>query len=187
MLRPLERDRFRELYRCHIDRDFPADERPPERMFADGLDRGLYTGYIYVEDDEERGYAFLIERSGAVMLFLFAVYDGYRGRGVGTRFMRELLEMIRGRRCIVLEAERPETAENAEERTVREKRIGFYERLGYTAYREIDYEVYHVPMWLMVHPLGNLLPPARKVADAMRGFYSYAKGLPLRTSLFREE
>ena len=104
------------------------------------------------------------------------------GRGSCASFWNELRAIAQK-----LEAERPETAENDEERTVREKRIGFYERLGYVAYREIDYEVYHVPMWLMVHPLGNPLPSARETADAMRGFYSYAKGLPLRTSLFREE
>ena len=187
MIRPLDRAEFSELYRKHIDLDFPPDEIPPEGMFANGLDEGLFSGYMYVEDDEERGYAFLIERQNAVMLFLFAVYDGYRGQGVGTRFMQELLDMISDRDYIVLEAERPETAENDEERRVREKRLSFYEHLGYVADRRIDYEIYYVPMWLMAHPLAKPVPASEELAAAMRMFYSHVKGLPLRTSLFEEE
>lgn len=185
MIRPLERDKFHSLYRAHIERDFPPDEIPPEGMFARMLDEDEdLHGYMYSEQDVDMGYAFVRIRGRAAFLFLFAVYDEYRGAGVGTRFMRELFDEIRGCDYIVLEAERPETAGSDEERAVRERRLRFYEHLGYTADRSIDYVVYYVPMWLMVRPLAGEAPRGEALGAAMRGFYKFAKGLPLRTDLF---
>lgn len=185
MIRPLERDKFHALYQQHIDRDFPPDEIPPERMFARMLDEDSNLhGYMYLEDSEERGYAFVRRNGRAAFLFLFAVYDEYRGSGVGTQFMRELFDELADCDYIVLEAERPETAETDDDRALRERRLRFYERLGYTADRSIDYVIYYVPMWLMTHPLAGEAPRGEALGAAMRGFYGFAKDLPLKTDLF---
>lgn len=185
MIRPLERDEFHTLYQRHIERDFPPDEIPPEHHFARMLDEDhdLHS-YMYHENGEELGYAFVRVKDGAAFLFLFAIYDGHRGSGHGSKFMRELFDELRDCRYIVLEAERPESAENAADLDERERRLRFYEALGYAADRSIDYVIYYVPMWLMVRPLAGDAPHGEALGAAMRDFYGHIPGLPLKTDLF---
>ena len=185
MLRPLKRESFSALFREHIEHDFPPDEIPPEHHFARMLDedRDLHS-YMYSEDGEDMGYAFVRIKDGAAFLFLFAIYDGVRGSGHGTRFMRELFDELRDCAYIVLEAERPEDADSAADREERERRLRFYERLGYTADRSIDYVIYYVPMWLMTRPLAGEAPRGDALGAAMRGFYGHVPNLPLKTDLF---
>ncbi len=185
MIRPLDRSEFSELYRGHIDHDFPPDEIPPEHIFERMLDEDEnLRGYMYSEDGEDRGYAFVRVQNGDAFLFLFAIYDEYRGTGLGTRFMRELFDELHDCRYILLEAERPEDAESDADRAVRERRLRFYEHLGYVADRSIDYAVYHVPMWLMTRDLAGKAPRGQDLAKAIRGFYSGAPGLPIKTEPF---
>lgn len=186
MLAPLViDDNFHRFYTEHVARDFPPDEVPDEKGLRMLLQNRVYDGYLRVgEDGETEGYALLGRQHGFAFLFLYAVEPQLRGQGVGSAFMRELFELCADDDFIVLEVERPECAENADELAVRERRIRFYEHLGYEICRKVDYSVYHVPMWLMAKPLGRAEQPSpSELAAAMRKAYSHAKGLPLTTDL----
>lgn len=185
MLAPLTLDDFHRFYTEHVARDFPPDEVPPEKGLKSLLERRVYDGYLRVgKDGEPEGYALLRRHNGAAFLFLYAVEPQLRGHGVGSAFMRELFDLCADDDFLVLEVERPECAENADELAVRERRIRFYEHLGYEICRSVDYSIYHVPMWLMAKPLGRSEAPSpAELAAAMRGFYDHAPGLPMTTDL----
>lgn len=185
MLAPLPLENFHRFYAEQVARDFPPDEVPDEKGLKSLLENRVYDGFVRVgEDGETEGYALLGRYPGFAFLFLYAVEPRLRGQGVGSAFMRELFELCADADYLVLEVERPECAVGAEERAVRERRVRFYEHLGYEICRKVDYSVYRVPMWLMAKPLAKPEQPSpAELAEAMRKAYSHAKNLPLTTDL----
>ena len=90
--------------------------------------------------DEEMPVAtcrfFLNEEKGAYILGRIAVQKEYRGQNLGAYVLRAAEEEIRkqGGRCISLHAQ--------------EGASGFYEKQGYDAYGEIDYEEDCPHIWM---------------------------------------
>jgi hypothetical protein len=104
---------------------FPDKERAPfDSLFADDvlamLDGQLPVGILVLRDLGETGWRFV--RYLAV---------GPKGGGLGSRMWQLLVEASRDYSRIVLDVEDPEEPGIApEERELRLRRIGFYERLG---------------------------------------------------------
>jgi GNAT superfamily N-acetyltransferase len=101
-------------------------------------------------------------------LLYLAVEERYRGLGIGAHFYQALTATLqtdaiyRGGELsgILYEVERPELAGSEAERTIRQRRIAFYERYGAHVLQGIDYiqpavsdDQYPVPLYLMYHPL----------------------------------
>lgn len=86
----------------------------------------------------------------------FAISDSMRGKGLGTKALTDFMKETGNE--VLLEVERPEAGEQAQHR------IGFYQRLGFVAHPEIDYnqppyspENISTPLLLMTH--GNVQIP----------------------------
>jgi hypothetical protein len=87
-----------------------------------------------------------------VLISLFAVFEDYRGKGIGTAFMDALKTLYMEKRGIIVEVEKPECAESKEELESRNRRIEFYQKSGFHQIQGIDYTIWDVPMHLMVFP-----------------------------------
>lgn len=121
-------------------------------------------------------------------LLYLAVNEHCRGLGIGAHFYRSLSSALqtdalyRGGELsgIIYEVERPELAGSEAERTIRQRRIAFYERLGAHILQGIDYvqpavsdTQSSVPLYLMYHPLTRDFPSKQLCA----WFYELAFGL----------
>ena len=177
-IRKVEEDEFPELFREHITSDFPRTEYPPYGKFLESLRLSRRGLYFCGEDGEKLAYAFIdsVAESRYVMIFLYAVMAGGRGRGTGTRFMQALFEEYGSMDGIILEVEKPEEASSEAERSIRERRISFYQRLGYQMVREIDYCIYGVPMYIMVKPLLQELVQPDELVDEIYRLYRGSMG-----------
>ncbi len=118
------------LYRA-AGADFPKSELKPLCSVVWYCLRGRYRCYTLTHEGEARGYAmlFLPGDGGEKLIDYLAVFKKDRGRGYGS----ELLRLLREREGpTVLESEDPDFSHGDADRAVREKRLAFYFRAGYT-------------------------------------------------------
>lgn len=106
-------------------------------------------------------YAFLLRAPEAksLLLLLYAVEPEMRGSGVGSDFLRTLLERASGAAGLYAEVEKEELAPDAAERRTRARRIAFYERLGFSRGEGLYYS-------LLPPPADPRHPDAAPVAGA---------------------
>ena len=94
-------------------------------------------------------YAFLLRapKAKSLLLLLYAVEPEMRGSGVGSAFLRTLLERASGAAGLYAEVEKEELAPDAAER-----RIAFYERLGFSRGEGLYYYLFYRPLADPRHP-----------------------------------
>jgi ribosomal protein S18 acetylase RimI-like enzyme len=121
-LRVMHKDEFPRVYRL-IEMSFPPEEyRPYEEELA-LFDCPNHTTLVIETDGLLQAFVSeWILRDTRFVEFL-AVSPDARGSGLGTEIMREYLN--RSTSCIVLEVEAPESL-------IAQRRVAFYERLGFT-------------------------------------------------------
>jgi len=149
MIRKLEIEEVKNLYREHIKKDFPKNERPPSFVIKNNLKNNIQEGFIYVKDDTELGYATIYLSEESILISLFGVFEGSRGKGIGTNFIKEICDHYDTKKSIFVEVEKPELAKSEEGKKVSERRISFYKKAGFSLYKDIDYTIFGVPMYLM--------------------------------------
>ncbi len=104
--------------------DFPADERKSREKTVEMIREGRYDLFL-AEEESIEAYMLAYKSPGKSILFMdfFAVFSEFRGKGVGTRFLTELMRMYK---YIVFEVE----LSDADPCSVTTKREMFYRRLG---------------------------------------------------------
>ena len=135
VVRELQIDEVREVYRKYLTEDFPPDELRPLYMIEEAMQEKRYTCFgCFDEDGAFVGYAFFASREtdrGKDYLFDYlAVVREKRDKGIGTAFFGGLYEALKDAASVVGEVENPDYAESEEERAYREWRIKFYLRNG---------------------------------------------------------
>jgi len=147
IIKELSDSELLEMYEKYINEHFPADEVKPvetiERMLAEdfyyGL--GLYDASEDFEEEMEKdwleklplmGYAFFVKDTKENMLLLdyFAVLEEYRNSGWGSIFLDKMRDIAEDYKGILLETEDIDFSKDEEERSLRERRDGFYTRNG---------------------------------------------------------
>jgi GNAT superfamily N-acetyltransferase len=134
---------------------FPEAERDPVEAIAASLnpaDPGTEVTHMraLVEHEAAVGFTLFSSYPEYYLGFLkfIAVREDIRGKGYGPILLQDAMEQLRadGVRAtgwpylgLVLEVERPETAENAQDRQLRERRIQFYRRNGARMIEGVDY------------------------------------------------
>ena len=151
MVRKLEIKELGKLYRKHIKRDFPPIERAPCFVIKRNMKNNVQEGLIYVNKNEELGYSINSVIGEVVLISLFAVFNGNRGSGIGTKFLEEIIKYYDNKRMIIVEVEKPENAKSYEEKSVCKKRISFYEKQVFEIRKDIEYSIFGLPMYLMVY------------------------------------
>jgi len=129
----LNEDQVKEIYYRHICEDFPADERKPYWKIQQYLRKGKYLCLgMFGQEGELLVYAFFMKTANVqdpLLLDYYAVVSNKRSHGYGSIFLRLLGDHIT--QNIVGEVEDPSATRVAEERTNRQRRIGFYLKNGF--------------------------------------------------------
>lgn len=120
----------KQLYDTHMRRDFPQDEIKPWEVTVKLYEKGIYEMLEAYSGGEMVGYIWMVCSAGDVALIDYlAVLPEYRGGGVGTEILKELVQRYRSRnKDLILESEFPDTAPEPQ---IAKKRLGFYARAGF--------------------------------------------------------
>jgi len=150
-----------------IERDFPKVERPPRERFIASAARGAFVLLTYEREGEAAAYAVLTDTfsTGTTLLYFLGIDPKLRGQGIGGAFVRELLATWPDT-VFVTEAERPDQAADEGERELRMRRLGVYERLGFSVL-DVRYRIFGVDMHLMAK--GEF--ETRRAGEILRALY----------------
>ena len=169
-----ERD-YPEFLRLYTD-SFPEEERRPYADTADLANFILSNGdrfHILAAREADRFVGFITYWQFPDYIYgeHFAIIPEMRGRNIGAHMMRHLLDNVSHN--MILEVELPETE-------IARRRIGFYERLGFTPHPEIPYiqppyspGLQELPLMLMTHGDVDLSDWRKAVAPILRNVYNY--------------
>lgn len=149
-IRRIGTEEVREIYRTHIQEDFPEDERKPLAIMLDSLDNGTYACFAGMEDGTLLGYGFFVQHGQRYLLDYLAVVRDMRSQGIGGAFLPLLIRALPEAECILAEVEDPQQAATEAEAAQRERRMAFYRRCGFAdsgvtvqtfgvTYRLVDY------------------------------------------------
>ena len=172
-VRPLRAGEFPSVYR-RVARDFPPIEYPPPQKMRRHLLTGAVSCHLCAWGGREAAYAFLLRAPStqSLLLLLYGVEPEMRGLGVGSAFLRELLQRSRNASGLYAEVEKVSLAADPDERAVRQRRIAFYARLGFVCIPGLSYTIYGVEMHLFYRPLRDpRLPSAADAAAALHALY----------------
>lgn len=124
---------------------FPADAMTVretvfvlEQGFRDEFDQidGYATHFVMYDGEKPVGVCRVFAQDGAYILGRLAVLKDYRGKKLGSRLVQAALEHVKsvGGRVMRLHSQC--------------RAAGFYEKLGFTAYGEIEYEEDCPHIWM---------------------------------------
>ncbi len=122
------------IYRI-MEAGFPTDERRPREEQARLFDNPVFHAYGLLGDTGEvKAFLTVYEFDTFVFAEHLAVDERFRNRGLGAELMRAFLERLDKPLCLEVELPTGELSR---------RRIGFYERLGFTLN---DYPYIQPPM-----------------------------------------
>ncbi len=119
---------------------FPPDERAPFRMICKKAERGKGDFWVICEEGQSIGLAYLVAQKDLAYLFYYAIDPSERGKGYGTRALKEVLKMYENYRLFLALENWKEDAENKEQRI---KRHSFYLNCGL---HDLPYRIKEVDM-----------------------------------------
>lgn len=175
-VRQLSGEEIVRIYNTCLPGHFPADERKPVSMIERMLSEEGYEGLGIFAKEKLMGYAFLVKapEKKTLLLDYLAVLKEYRSSGVGNAFLTHMKELYGQKEGIIIETERPDMAVNEEQRRLRLRRNGFYERNG-CRQTPITINVAGVDYGVFYLATGKQLPD-EKVAENLAGIYDYMLG-----------
>lgn len=172
-----------------LDIDFPAGARIPLFMLRASLKSGRLKG-VYLTSGPAGGraacrdicgYAVYQRHAGLRLthILYLAILPRYRCRGLGGALMERLGALAGGR--ILLDAEDPRRAGDAEARETASRRMAFYRRNGYRAYPHFKFVNFGYPMRV----LSSWPLPRRNWLRIYRRLYDNAYGFPISGLLIK--
>lgn len=175
-IRRMKIQEFKEIFN-RIERDFVPGEYAPYNVLYQQLQKGVQEAWILCEGERNVAYSICAggHAKGYILISLLAVYDEFRGHGIGSAFLKELSRIYSDKQGIIVEVEKPENSLTQEEKFIRTKRINFYEKAGFNLIPNINYSIWDVPMHLMV----RLHPSSVQITNERIGQIMYAIYLEL--------
>jgi len=112
------------------DEAFPRSEREPPRVVIESVERGVALAVRARQGSETIGLATThrLKNPPASFLVYLAVSKEHRNQGLGPKLFEAVTRG--GPPEVVWEVDHPARARSTEERTLRERRVAFFERLG---------------------------------------------------------
>lgn len=155
MIKTATQTGYRDLFADHIMRDFAVNERRPLFLLKRLHRRGLYKFWTLHDDTSGEMLAYagflLAPDTDAMLLDYLAVEPQYRGKGIGSRFLKEISAYC-DTGGVLIECEAPESAGSLEEKDIRLRRIAFYLKNGAVETRTrwrffgVDYDLLWLPV-----------------------------------------
>ena len=166
-IQKLEIPQLEKLYHAHMEKDFVPQELRPWHSVKRLTEQGRYDTFACREEGQLVAYAAFARCEAGVLLDYFAVVPQLRGKGVGSRFFRELKGVFPQFEapCIFIEVESLESASSPEEREVRRRRIQFYQRCGCEG-TPIFAHLFGVEYQIMTFPLEEGPSPSLEELEA---------------------
>lgn len=144
-------EQIRIIYHQHVVEDFPDDERKPLDRIEQALRDGKYKCVgAFDEEGALLGYAFFVFEEKKCLLDYYAVVPKMRGKGVGTAFLKQAVELS-GAEMMVIEVEDPEVGDREE----REKRLRFYLNAGCVD-TGVKARCFGVEFLILEYPIGKV-------------------------------
>lgn len=139
----LKQAQVADIYSQYLTKHFPADEVKPLKSINRMWDMDAYSAYaMYSEKATDQdngivqpaliGYAFFATAPTCDLILLdyFAILEPYRGQGMGSRFLREMKNLLPNYKGLLIETEDIDRAQDETEHRTRRKRDLFYEKNG---------------------------------------------------------
>jgi probable selenium-dependent hydroxylase accessory protein YqeC len=153
-IRLLNAEEVRDIYQTHLVNSFPRSEVKPLENILRMMELERYECLGLFEDNELRGYAYLVvdQESGYLLLDYLAVVSDRRGCGYGSRMLKELRAWYQDWNGIFIESEALRTSANEDELVVRRRRLDFYEKNGCeltcvkTEVYGVEYSIFYIPI-----------------------------------------
>lgn len=154
-LRALSESELGALYQYELKETFPPMELKPLYTMERLRDKGRYEALGLFQGPFLQGYAlmWMDERGQYPLLDYLGVPEEMRGRGQGAEVLRLLRTRYPEAKGIIAEAEAPEAAADEAERTLRQRRLRFYDRCGFTTL-PFDCGLFGVHYRVLVCPIG---------------------------------
>lgn len=149
-LKVLNLHEIEEIHTKHIPLSFPKDEIRELKNITKLYNSGNYLaigGYI---DGVLKIYGFFVVFDKNYLMDYLAVVEEQKGQGFGTEFLEKIVPMISPFNLFFLEVEQVEKAPNQEEKLIRQRRINFYKRNGFSL-SGIKADVWKVPFAMMYY------------------------------------
>lgn len=171
-IQKLEIPQLEKLYHAHMEKDFVPQELRPWHSVERLTEQGCYAAFACQEEGRLVAYAAFVCCEAGVLLDYFAVVPQLRGKGVGSRFFRELRGVFPQfeASCVFIEVESLESACSPEEREVRRRRIRFYQRCGCEG-TPIFAHLFGVEYQILAFPLEGQLPSPEELEAALMRIY----------------
>ena len=171
-IQKLEIPQLEKLYHAHMEKDFVPQELRPWYSVERLTEQGCYAAFACQEEGRLVAYAAFACCEAGVLLDYFAVVPQLRGKGVGSRFFRELRGVFPQfeASCVFIEVESLESACSPEEREVRRRRIRFYQRCGCEG-PPIFAHLLGVEYQILAFPLEGQLPSPEELEAALMRIY----------------
>ncbi len=131
-IKALDLTELKTIYHRYMKIDFPPMELRPYLNMAALSREDCYISYGFYDHEKLIAYACLIlqKDKAYAMLDYFAVMSELRGTGIGSKFLRQLLPLIPTEKGTFVETEKPYSAKSDADRSIRQKRIRFYQKNG---------------------------------------------------------
>lgn len=168
----LKLNEIKTIYDTHMQEAFPQSELRPYKNIEHLFECGHYVCYGLYEDEKLLAYAYFSRTRDRhyALLDYYAVVNGLRGGGIGSRFFALLREEMQALDGILLEVESVESTELADEKALRERRIAFYKRNG-CAMTRAKCLLYGVDFNIMALPIAKPVPDSETVLFELGNIY----------------
>ena len=166
MIQKLETEHWEKLYKTHMIKDFPKNELCALERFLKYTDKRVV--YSFVEDGIEKAYLITSRNDKIDLIQYFAVYEEYRQKGIGTKFLQEYRKMVGNNKTILLEIEDPKMANEEDEYIKRIRRKNFYEKIGFVVDDRVK-EYYFYEYYLLLTSAKDM--PIQEIKKQLRELY----------------
>lgn len=156
------------LYNNHMTRDFPIEELKPLDVIQKLIKKDNYICCGLYDNGQLIAYAFLVSLKSYILIDYYAVCEQHRNKGIGSIFLSILREKCKDCYGIMVEVEKPEYAQNENEKLVRKRRIDFYKRNGMII-TKISCELFGVNFSIMC--LCNAELEELEIFEALKSIY----------------
>ena len=155
MYQKLTPEHVADIYRAHMQHDFPPAEVKPLEVLQNLMKQERYECYGWFEESGDLvAYTFFVTapQGKIVLLDYFAVCSYYRNYGYGSVILTLLPDLFRGKAGILAEVEDPAKSSSEAEESLRTRRVGFYQRNGlratsvYSVLFEVPYVLHYLPV-----------------------------------------
>ncbi len=174
-LKEIDIDKFeRELYSYYLD-IFPENERKPLELLRSSYEK-CYTRIIEIlYKNEIIGFMILnkIKEKGYSVLDYLAILPQYRNNKFGTKALQMLLEQERENSGIFVEIEKCGLGKDKEENLLREKRRGFYEKLGF---KKLNFDLFLFGVIYTPYLFSNIKDKEDIIIDEILNIYETISG-----------